>query len=210
MAGWNPGPDPFPADDFKEITDFTYLDELKFVRHANIHVDKTPASLWQLSADFRASMTVHPVNGSPYPLTIKAPRGMFTDLSSVPKLLWSLIGPIGPHLEASILHDYLYMGWTDFRTKARRQDWVFADTMFLAGMKTSKVKERTLIFGAVHSTVGWSVFKKKSYTLKERMDEWLPLLKKDHGRDDPPSTVAGSAKAASDLTADAAANSGRR
>jgi len=185
MASWNPGPDPFPTSDIKKITDFEYLDELKFVRHAQVHVNKTPTSLWQLSANFRVRMTVHPKQASPYALMIKAPRGLYTDLSSVPRELWSIVGPIGPHLEASIVHDYLYMAWTDFRSKAQRRDWNFADDVFAAGMKASKVKphERKLIYSVVHSPIGWAVFRKKSYTLKERMDAWLPQLASGHGRD---------------------------
>ena len=179
---WNPGPDPFPASDTKKITGFKYLDELKFVRHAKVHVDKTPRSLWQLSANFRVRMTVHLKNGNTYPLTIKAPRGLYTDLASVPEPLWGLVGPIGEHLEASIVHDYLYMAWTDFRNKALTRDWDFADLVFLAGMKVSKVKKRQLIYNVVHSPIGWTVFRKKPYTLKARMNQWLPQLAAGHGR----------------------------
>ncbi len=184
MATWNPGPDPFPASKLDDITDFEYLDELKFVRHAEVHVKKTPQSLWQLSANFRVRMTVHPKEGDSYPLTIKAPRGLYTDLASVPDVLWSIVGPIGRHLEASIIHDYLYMAWTDFRAKAVRRDWDFADELLLAGLKVSKVRKRKLIYRVVHSPIiGWPVFRKKRYTLKERMEDWLPNLAAGHGRE---------------------------
>ena len=183
MAEWNPGPDPFPATAIDKISDFEYLDELRFVRHAQVHVNKTPRSLWQLSAPFRARFTVQPKVGEPYPLTIEAPRGLYTDLASVPKALWWVVGPIGPHLEASILHDYLYMAWTDFRATAIKRDRDFADTMFLAGMKVSNVRRRRLIYAVVHSPIGWAVFRKKPYTLKERMEDWLPHLAPSHGRD---------------------------
>jgi hypothetical protein len=183
MAPWNPGPNPFPDGTVDDVTDFEFLDELKLVCHAQVHVDKEPKSLWQLSADFRVRMTVAPTGDTPYQLTIKAPRGMTTDLSSVPALLWSFVGPVGPHLEASIVHDYLYMAWTDFRPKAMREDWDFADAVFYAGMTASKVSKRKLIYGAVHSLIGWNVFRKKTYTFKERMEDWLPLLAGGHGRD---------------------------
>lgn len=184
MSEWKPGPDPFPATEIQKITEFEYLDELKFVRHAKAHHDVTPASLWQLSADFRAKMKVHLPNGKTDEVKIKAPRGMYTDLASVPDILQSFVGRVGPHLEASILHDYLYMAWTDFRGKARRIDWNFADAVLLAGMKVSKVRRRkaALIYAAVHSAIGWRVFKKKSYKLKDRMELWLPDLKASHGR----------------------------
>ena len=183
MAAWTPGPDPFPTGDIDRITDFTYLDELKFVRHAKVHVDETPRSLWQLASDFGARMTVHPKAGSPYPLTVTAPRGLITDLSTVPKWLWWYVGPIGTHLEASVIHDYLYMAWTDYRNVAVRRDWRFADKLFFEGMKVSKVRRRWSVYLAVRSPIGWCVFKEKTYSLEERMNQWLPLLDPGHGRD---------------------------
>ncbi len=186
MVAWNPGPTPFPIHSVDKITDFVYLDELKFVRHARVHLDKTPRSLWQLSASFHVRMIVHPKAGNPYPLMIRAPRGLYTNLASVPKLLWAIVWPIGRHLEASIIHDYLYMSWTDFRTTASRRDWKFADKVFKAGMKASKVYRRGLIYRAVHSPIGWRVFKRKSYTLKNRMEAWLPHLDTEHNRHDQP------------------------
>jgi hypothetical protein len=185
MPAWNPGPDPYPGGEVKRITDFEYLDELKLVYHAEVHVQKPPESRWQLSADFRVRMTVEPKGGDPYPLTIKAPSGLITDLASVPEALWSIVGPIGRHLESSIVHDYLYMAWTDFRPgNALVRDWNFTNAVFLAGMKASKVSatDRTLIMAAVGSQIGWGVFRRKPYTLKERMEEWLPLLAANHGR----------------------------
>ena len=182
MATWNPGPNPFPNSEILEITRFEYLDELKFVRHARVHIDKVPKSRWQLSADFRVRMKLHPENAKPYLARLRIPRGLVTDLASVPETLWSIVGPIGDHLEACIVHDYLYMAWTDFRTKPIRRDWDFADTVLKAGMESSSVGtlDQTLIYTAVRS-VGWSTFRKRRYTLEERMAEWLPLLKK-HSR----------------------------
>jgi len=58
--------------------------------------------------------------------------------------------------------------------------------MFAAGMKVSGVNwlQRTLMYLAVHSCIGWGVFKSKSYTLEERMNGWLPHLEENHGRED--------------------------
>ncbi len=186
MPNWEPGANPFPDGKIKRISDLSYIGELKFVRHAGVHLDRTPRSKWQLAADFSANMTVHPAEGDAYALTITAPRGLYTDLSSVPQALWFVVGPIGKHLEISILHDYLYMAWTDHRKTASRQDWRFADKMFLAGMKISGVNwlQRNLMYLAVHSCIGWGVFKDKSYDLEERMNLWLPHLEEDHSRED--------------------------
>ena len=184
MPQWSPGRDPFPSHSIDKITEFKYLDELRFVRHAQVHVDKVPKSLWQLSANFRVQMKIHPEVGRPVVWKIKVPRGLFTDLTSVPEALWSVVGPIGTHLEASVVHDYLYMAWTDYRDEALKRDWNFADSVFEAGMEASDVDpfDHTVIFSAVR-LLGWGVFKSKSYTLKHRMNEWLPLLNARHGRD---------------------------
>ena len=49
-------------------------------------------------------------------------------------------------------------------------------------MKVSRVSKRNLIHAVVQSPIGWAVFRKKSYTLKERMEDWLPQLAAGHGR----------------------------
>ncbi|PPR19739.1 MAG: hypothetical protein CFH39_02566 [Alphaproteobacteria bacterium MarineAlpha10_Bin2] len=184
MSGWEPGPNPFPEEKIERITDLTYVGELNFVRHAKVHLDKPPKSLWQLTGDFSATMTVHPKTGAAYALTITAPRGLYTDLSSVPKALWFVVGPIGNQLENSILHDYLYMAWTDHRDTAQREDWRFADKMFRVGLKKSGVGwlQRSLMFVAVHSCIGWGVFRTKPYSLEQRMNDWLPHLDPGHDR----------------------------
>ena len=185
MSGWEPGADPFPQEKIVKITDLTHVGELKFVRHAKVHIDLTPKSLWQLAGGFNAIMTVHPKDGAPYSLTITAQRGLYTDLSSVPQALWFVVGPIGKHLEISILHDYLYMVWTEHRETAARQDWRFADRMFLAGLKMSGVGwlKRSLMFVAVHSCIGWRTFLTNPYSLKKRMNDWLPHLDAGHDRE---------------------------
>jgi hypothetical protein len=185
MSGWESGANPFPKEKIERISDIHYIGELKFICHATVHLDKTPRSLWQLSTDFGVTMTVHPKEGAAYSHTVTAPRGLYTDLASVPPPFWSFIGPIGKHLEISILHDYLYMAWTDYHDTASRQDWRFADKMFAAGLKASGVNclKRNVMYHIVHSCIGWGVFREKSYTLEERMNGWLPHFEADHGRD---------------------------
>ena len=180
MAHWNPGQNPYPAGKIKKISDFECLDELRFRYCPKNHFQKIPKTHWQVISDFRVKMTVHPVQGSPVELTITVPRGMHTDLASVPESLWSIVGPIGPHLEASVVHDYLYMAWTDFHPKAREDDWLFADEVFLAGMKASKAPKRNIIYSAVRM-FGWKIFRVRTHTLAERMDEWLADLDSKQG-----------------------------
>lgn len=175
--------DPYPGGTEIEVDSFQYLDELHLVRHA-----KAPPtakhSKWQVSKDYRVRFDVHTKNGS-WTQELVVPRGLYNDLASVPELLWSLIGPIGPHLEASVVHDYLYMAWTDFRPKnARRVDHEFADKVFLAGMrKASNLKRwrRAAIYRAVR-WFGWNTFSDKNWQLRDRMTVWLKDLQPDHVR----------------------------
>ncbi len=178
---WDPGDCPFPDTAVAAIEDFKYENELHMVRH-HAPPDDAPDSLWQLSEDFTVSMICHPEGGGPadgFVHTVTAPRGMYTDLASVPRLFWSIIGPIGPHLEASIVHDYLYMAWTDFRPREDlERDWNFADAVLFAGMNASGVSvfQGDRISKAVHSSYGWETFSEKEYDLADRMEGWLGHL----------------------------------
>jgi hypothetical protein len=56
---------------------------------------------WELIKDFSYTLS----NDD----TITIPKGFKTDLSSVPKILWSLFPPFGNFLLAALVHDYLYV-----------------------------------------------------------------------------------------------------
>ncbi|WP_162917630.1 DUF1353 domain-containing protein [Dongia deserti] len=83
---------------------------------------------------------------------ITVPEGLTTDLASVPRFIRPLIDRVGPHLEASIVHDYLYVAWQDIeRYEPWERDRAFADALFLAGMAAARVPrwKRWTIYGAV-------------------------------------------------------------
>lgn len=66
---------------------------------------------------------------------ITVPKGMLTDLTSVPPAVRGIIGPVGPHLEAAIVHDFLYVAWQDVAgVEAREKDREFADKLMRAAM----------------------------------------------------------------------------
>ncbi len=65
---------------------------------------------------------------------IKVPRGMLTDLASVPRLFRPFVGRVGPHLEATIVHDYLYIAWQQLGIPATDKRRLFADQVMLAAM----------------------------------------------------------------------------
>jgi len=56
--------------------------------------------------------------------------------------------------------------------------------MFRVDLKKSGVGwlQRNLMFVAVHSCIGWGVFRTKPYSLEQRMNDWLPHLDPGHDR----------------------------
>ena len=91
---------------------------------------------------------------------IEVPQGMLTDLASVPRGFRWLVGRVGPHLEASIFHDYLYIAWQDIAGyRAQPKDFAFANRLMGAAMVKAKVVwwRRILILMAVW-IFGWIVY----------------------------------------------------
>ncbi|MYA59348.1 MAG: DUF1353 domain-containing protein [Chloroflexi bacterium] len=76
------------------------------------------------------------MNGREKPLPDKG--GMVTDLTSVPRFLRWHVGRVRPHLEAAIVHDYLYEAWQFNKSEpSRERMWQprrFADDPMLAAM----------------------------------------------------------------------------
>jgi hypothetical protein len=105
---------------------------------------------------------------------VEVPRGMLTDLSSVPWFARLFISQVGLHLEASIVHDFLYVAWQDVPGRgARRRDRLFADKVLLAGMIDARVSrlQRFAIYWAVR------LFGRRTYETRDRTryyDFWSP------------------------------------
>lgn len=83
---------------------------------------------------------------------ICVPKTLLTDLSSVPWWGRWLVSRVGPHLEASIVHDWLYVAWQHEEKDATEEMRGFADDVFRAAMEEAKVKSWRiwLIYQAVH------------------------------------------------------------
>lgn len=84
---------------------------------------------------------------------ITVPIGFITDLSSVPRIFWSIYPPSGRYMAASIVHDFLYCRHSVSRKKA--------DIIFLEAMKESdppvRFATRYLFYWAVRlfGQKGW-------------------------------------------------------
>ncbi len=89
-----------------------------------------------------------PVDDRGFRKSIAVPAGFETDLASIPRRLRGIIGQIGKHIQAAIVHDYAYSGNT---TLTKRE----ADQLFLDCMKASGVwlGKRWIMYWAVRANV---------------------------------------------------------
>ena len=155
-----PAPVPCEAPDFEnpyhgegEIDDFCYRDDLVILRMAQaIDMGGDREADYIVANPYRVDFTV---DGAARSTTV--PRGMLTDLTSVPPVFRSLVNRVGPHLEAAIVHDFLYIAWQDLGREARREDWRYANRVMIAGMRQARVGYCTciLIAIAIYSPIGW-------------------------------------------------------
>ncbi len=124
---------PFPATVRGKITGFKYKSDLDLKRFAKGLKGVVRKDQYIVAAPYSISFRL---DGHKHCITV--PKGMLTDLSSAPFPFNCIVGRVGPHLEATIVHDYLYVAWQDYpaglATRANRR---FADKLMLEGMKAS-------------------------------------------------------------------------
>lgn len=139
---------PYPDSSSLRISDFTYATPL--------HICRCIKAVQRRAGDDADYVVSRPygvrfkLDGADRLLTV--PQGMVTDLSSAPWIVRWIVGRVGPHLEASIVHDFLYIAWQDVADRgARREDREFADKVMLAAMAEARVNPiiRWLIYLAV-------------------------------------------------------------
>ncbi len=139
---------PYPDGEWSQITDFRFDTPLILYRGIKA-VKKADGN----DADYillRPYTIRYRLDGDQRSITV--PQGMLTDLASVPRAGRWLIGRVGPHLEASIVHDFLYIAWQDISEYgAREGDRAFADELFRVGMERAKVNsfKKAIIYRAV-------------------------------------------------------------
>ncbi|MGI9490514.1 MAG: DUF1353 domain-containing protein, partial [Geminicoccaceae bacterium] len=138
---------------------------------------------WQLIADYR--MIFRPPGGGNL-WTVTAPRGMMTDLASIPRFLWDVEGlaPFGPHSGPSVIHDYLFMCWNAWPlevlpkleyTALLRQRFDFANLVFWWGLLHKKVELRRKMWRSV-DVFGWPIFEDNPEPFVDAMARWEKWL----------------------------------
>lgn len=156
---------PYPDVEWHEITAFEYIDPLILRRNAMgliFRRDKEKDADYIVAADYKVR---YRLDDDPQDRFVTAPQGMLTDLASAPWFARAVIDKVGPHLEASIIHDFLYIAWQDVDGRgARAEDREFADKLMRAAMVEAKVNpiKRGIIYFAVRSFVGRWVYEEEN------------------------------------------------
>ncbi|MEL6234205.1 MAG: DUF1353 domain-containing protein [Pseudomonadota bacterium] len=153
---------PYPDAGWGEITAFRYLDDLHLCRAVEaIPLSGGRASEYIVAQSYSCA---YKLDGAEKTLTV--PAGMLTDLASVPSLGRIVVGRVGNHLEAAILHDFLFIAWQFVEGRgARYSDFRFSNALMLAAMEAADVSwlTRQSIDLAISSWLG-----RRSYDENDR------------------------------------------
>ena len=145
------------ADPSQSITNFRYYDWLILGRAPETMKRDDREALYVVMEDYHVTVDV---GGKKHVIVV--PAGMTTDLASVPKVFRNVVGRVGPHLEACIVHDYLYVAWQFQDRLPTKADWKFAKRVLYAGLKAAGCSwfTRTSIKVAMETPlVSWLTFK---------------------------------------------------
>lgn len=141
---------PYP-DHARPIIGFRYATPLVLARGIEAVKARSGADADYIVAR-RYAVSVQFDGGDWWPIVV--PAGFVTDLSSVPRMARAVVDRVGPQLEASVVHDFLYVAWQDVAGRgAREADREFADLVLLAGMWEARVGsiQRWMIYRAVRA-----------------------------------------------------------
>lgn len=151
--------DPYPVGPVKVVA-FRYTEDLFLLRRQN-----KPMSRFGLGANFvvERDYTVYWDSPDHTDNKITVPRGMITDLASVPPVFRWFVSRTGPYLEAAVVHDYLTIAWRSLDGDGSVERRKFADDLMFVAMETSGVGPRMkwVIYGAIRA-YAWFTYPKSS------------------------------------------------
>ena len=139
---------PYP-DRWARLGDFSYLTPLSLIR--------PPAALLTRMGEDGDYIVQHDydvalrIDGESRTITV--PRGLITDLTSVPWVFRWFVGRVGPWLEAAIVHDWLYVAWQVIDRSPTGRDRMFADQVMLEAMRAAGIGP--LRRAAIYVAVRW-------------------------------------------------------
>lgn len=149
--------DPYPVQ-WARVEGLCYLDRLELGRAPEALRFRDREACYFTLSDYRVDVAV---DGAVRRITV--PAGFLTDLASVPAFARAFVGRVGPHLEAAIVHDWLYVAWQLIEGRApRRRDWAFANQVMYAGLRAARVPwlQQAAIRAALELPLfSWRVFR---------------------------------------------------
>ena len=101
---------PYPSKAV-EVVSASFATDLCLGRKAKAIRRENSESLYVVTRDYEVKYQIEGKNGTD---SIIVPAGMVTDLVSVPEKWRWAYGRVGDHLEAAIVHDWLYCAWQLF------------------------------------------------------------------------------------------------
>ena len=93
-----------------------------------------------VSQDYKAYATMKAVDsdkGEEFPIWVT--RCLLTDLASIPWFRRPFVDRVGPHLEAGIIHDWLYVAWQVEEREPMETMRTFVDDVLHVAMKKTGV-----------------------------------------------------------------------
>ena len=148
---------PYPScPNWKRISGFRYDSDLRIVRRKQGLSCRDREARYIVAECYSVSFDLDRRHR-----TITVPKGMLSDLASVPRAFRWLVGRVGPHLEASIIHDYLYIAWQRQGLAPDEHMRRFADRLMLVAMNAAGMRcKARLIYWAVRLFGCWAFFGK--------------------------------------------------
>lgn len=166
--------DPYPEPGWEKITRVEYCSILNLRREpAAVKIRDGEDADYVLGTDFWVRYWL---DDETEPRIVRVPAGLATDLASVPSIARGIVNRTGPHLEASIVHDFLYLAWQDLPGRGPRdEDRDFADALFLKLMKESRVSpaQRFMIHRSVRA-FGAGVYRERDENRYVRLPPLCP------------------------------------
>lgn len=124
-----------------KVLDFKYKNDLHLTRKKGaVRSRKGEDADYVVTHDYCASVLIRKSDDmEPSWFPIKVPRLLLTDLSSVPWWGCWYVGRVGPHLEASVIHDWLFVAWQLEGRKPDEDMRQFADDVLLEALQVARV-----------------------------------------------------------------------
>lgn len=140
---------PYPSPGWEKVDRFRFLSNMVLIRMASKDALSIPREAqYIVGEDYSVSIEL---DGETVFVTV--PAGMLTDLASVPRIARGIVGRVGPHLEAAVVHDFLYRVWRDLPGVEPNADMHrFADSVMLAGMRAVGMETRAAI---IYRSLRW-------------------------------------------------------